>query len=430
MRYCLPIPLAGNFVLHLQWFLFINLLLRRRFSRAVTWAAELLGFGICMYVSLALKFMTFARMLCAPSLLTLLFIALYREKWYRPTMLNLIVLVMIITSELMAAAFLYTPADLAGEIYRGSLFHQALIYLTVNVLFGAQLWSLFLLLQRFQTKLTWKQALLCMGFLISMAGCLFGYIREASYSAYQGNADYLFLSVLFCVIFSVLLFQYMLGTVQRVSLEAENHRLAAQMDAQMRRYEEITAQYEAVRHMRHDIRKHLTAMEALLESGNQQEARAYIADLKTGAYIAAPQICQHPVVDALLHRYEERAAAEGVRLELQIQIPADIAISSADLVCVFGNLMDNALEACAQAGQKEVRLICALVKAYLVISVENSYCFGAEMEKPRHTPQLERGIGTQVLEHIAQKYHGDYTTRAGEQRYLARVALAAKENGS
>ena len=91
---------------------------------------------------------------------------------------------------------------------------------------------------------------------------------------------------------------------------------------------------------------------------------------------AQPQrFCQHPAVDALVEQKAGAARDLGVLFHAELDIPADIQLPGVELCAVFSNLLDNALNACAQSpdGQRRVEATARLWGMYLVIDVENSY---------------------------------------------------------
>lgn len=71
-----------------------------------------------------------------------------------------------------------------------------------------------------------------------------------------------------------------------------------------------------------------------------------------------------------------RAASDlDVRFHAELDIPADIQLPGVELCAIFSNLLDNALNACAQFSGEERRIeaTARLWGMYLVIDVENSY---------------------------------------------------------
>ena len=55
---------------------------------------------------------------------------------------------------------------------------------------------------------------------------------------------------------------------------------------------------------------------------------------------------------------------------------------------------------------------------------------GLFMEKKKRIPELERGIGTTILNEIAERYDGEYRTERKEGLFCADVILKNKESGS
>ena len=115
---------------------------------------------------------------------------------------------------------------------------------------------------------------------------------------YEYTSVLLVVTALFLVSDS-LLFRTMVRTEQRVQLEVENELLESQLDAQLAHYGDLTAQYEQIRAMRHDISHHLNTIHALLQAGNLQAASAYSEQLLPAqTYSSRLGSCRNPVVDA------------------------------------------------------------------------------------------------------------------------------------
>lgn len=131
--------------------------------------------------------------------------------------------------------------------------------------------------------------------------------------------------------------------------------------------------------MRHDIANHLDTMQALLENSRSGEAAAYLSELKAGA--------------------------AGVEIRARVSLSAGLPVSNVDLVRAFGNLLDNAVEACAGIAGACVSLRCAQLSGCLVICTENPVSHDPA-EKQRRIPELERGVGSRVLKDLAEKYNG------------------------
>ena len=71
----------------------------------------------------------------------------------------------------------------------------------------------------------------------------------------------LLLALAICTAADALLFTAIRGMAQRSELKARNDLLARQIDRQNEHYAALTAQYENLRRIRHDISSHLYTMQ-------------------------------------------------------------------------------------------------------------------------------------------------------------------------
>lgn len=426
IKYYYPIPLIANFLLQLQWYLLMNHTYPRRFSKTVTWAAEVGLFALHIFLGSTLPFMSWIRSFYVPVLFTVGFAILYRERWQKIACTVALLFLFMYIAEFFTALFVYTPEMLSGHFNDAPALQQVQTYCVSLPTSAALIWLLDLMRNREKSRLSSGQWLLCAAFILTQMFILFGYMQNLSLDTPPNRKAYVILVLLACMVMDVFLVQYVLAASMREQLQRENLLLSEQMDAQMRRYSAITTEYETVRHMRHDISKHLNVMEAMLKDGNTQEAERYIMELKSGSYRPSTQFCENPVADALLHSYSDRTASTGPRLEITAQVPMRLGIKNSDLVCVLGNLLDNALEACPTEKSTVIALRVVFTRGCLLVSVDNPV--GHADGRHRHVPELERGVGTHILDHLAQKYHGAYEATETENQFHAQVTLMAEED--
>lgn len=426
IKYYYPIPLIANFLLQLQWYLLMNHTFPHRFSKTVTWAAELGIFAIHIFLGSTLPFMSWIRSFYVPVLFTVGFVILYREQWQKIACTVAVLFLLMYIAEFFTALFVYTPEMLSGHFNDAPALQQIQTYCVSLPTSAVLIWLLDLMLNREKNRLSVRQWLLCAAFVLVQMFILFGYMRNLSLDSSPNRKAYVILILLACVVMDVFLVQYVLAAAKREQLRRENLLLSEQMDAQMHRYSAITTEYETVRHMRHDISKHLNVMEEMLKTGNTREAERYIMELKSSSYRPSTQFCENPVADALLHSYSDRTESAGTQLEITAQIPAHLGIKNSDLVCVLGNLLDNALEACPPEKSAVIALRVVFTRGCLLVSVDNPV--GHAEGRHRHVPELERGVGTRILDHLAQKYHGAYEASETSNQFHAQLTLMAEED--
>ena len=225
----------------------------------------------------------------------------------------------------------------------------------------------------------------------------------------------------------ILLYRTMVRTEQRVQLEVENALLESQLDAQLAHYRDLTAQYEQIRAMRHDIAHHLNTIHALLQAGNLQAASEYSEQLLPAqTYSSRLGACRNPVVDAFLYTRTQEAGLRGVPVRADVSLPVELPVSNTDLIVAFGNLLDNALEACAGIPDAQITLRAHMDKGYVVIQESNPVRpRQPQGKKPRRIPELERGVGFRVLGSLAAKYDGSFRHTCENDTYTVTLSLRA-----
>lgn len=222
-----------------------------------------------------------------------------------------------------------------------------------------------------------------------------------------------------------------LHRVQRPGADAAGIHKAAQIirrpgpiDLQLSHYTALTSQYEANRRIRHDILHHVNTIRYLLANGQQQEATEYagqlLAENQRSSQLGQ---CDNPVIDAFLYGRVQEAKAQGITVETHIILPVELPVSNTDLVIVFGNLMDNAVEACAKLENPKIELNAHIEKGYLVITESNPAVPEPEGRKQRRIPELERGVGMQILKSVAENYQGSCMSETGNGNYSVSVFL-------
>lgn len=172
------------------------------------------------------------------------------------------------------------------------------------------------------------------------------------------------------IVFAVVVFVVMATAAVR-SISRRSAQLTQK--AEQEYYDEINRRYLESRKIRHDINNHLLAINALIETGNIEQAKRYISEVQEQTDLAAmPVKTGRDVLDALLFKKTEQAAEKGTVIQYEISCPLlDCSISDYDLCTIFGNILDNAIEA-VKAG---ARISVSISKQHdmLYISCENPF---------------------------------------------------------
>ena len=354
-------------------------------------------------------------------------LVLYKDPWPRVLFTTAMIILLVFINELIGIMLYYPPEALAGTPELLSIKGQLLFYGPFLAVGALLFFLLTLFLNRYRYSLGNNEWLLFAVFPLSQALLMFGWLDAIRTAADESRVVFFIIAIAASVLADTGLFLSVRHIAQRAQLKAENAQLARQVEAQEKHYADLTAQYESIRRMRHDIANHLDTMQALLENSRSGEAAAYLSELKAGAYDSTLGICENPIIDAFLHNKIESAGAAGVEIRARVSLSAGLPVSNVDLVRAFGNLLDNAVEACAGIAGACVSLRCAQLSGCLVICTENPVSHDPA-EKQRRIPELERGVGSRVLKDLAEKYNGSLKQEQKDGIFRAELILNLKQS--
>ena len=241
---------------------------------------------------------------------------------------------------------------------------------------------------------------------ILLTGWYLNFVEDLSLSQLAATL----LVVLFCVVTDILLYRAIMRTSDNARLRAQNELMEQQISARNEYYQLLAQNYSDMSKLRHDIASHVYTIRILLEDGKRAEALQYAEELQHSPTVQTLlSECHNTVIGSFLRHRIDELTARGVRVTAEIRLPAQCGISDTDLIIAFGNMLDNAAEACAKASDPYLTIRSGIADHFLHIEMENSCCPGDKGgKKVRRVPYLERGIGSSILQSLADKYGGNY----------------------
>lgn len=222
-------------------------------------------------------------------------------------------------------------------------------------------------------------------------------------------------SLLLCV---VVIYWVLLSALEGIQQQAalkeelrfEAHILETQIDQQKKNNQLMVEHMAELRRQRHDLRHQLTAIQGLVREDNSQ-LEAYIDSL-LDAIPTAPQVyCANQTVNAIVSHYAALCQDQGVEAEIRLVVPAKTEqVTDAELCVIFGNLLENALEACGRMteGRQFIQLSSDVHLGMLAITMDNSFEGPVRMEgrKFRSSKRDELGVGLSSIQAVARKRGG------------------------
>lgn len=229
-------------------------------------------------------------------------------------------------------------------------------------------------------------------------------VLEETYTLYIRN---LMISCMFGLsIASIIVMILYENTLKQKYIINQNQISEVKLKEQIKHYNDIMMTQGQVKKLRHDLENHLLSIQAMVQKEEYDKCLEYIDTLIKNIDVSNSYLdTGNTVLDAIISAKKTEAEKQGVEFNLKIRIPALLPISQEDECIIFGNALDNAIEAASKApGKKYVNLSLVLDKETLVCNISNS-CKDITNSITTKDDLKNHGIGKYNIAEILKKYN-------------------------
>lgn len=192
----------------------------------------------------------------------------------------------------------------------------------------------------------------------------------------------------------------------------ENEVLKNQLTYQSKYADNIKSQRMEMRKAEHNLKHSLYTIDILLKEKNYQQASEYIMDYIQNVETQSSNVLtENEFVNAILNI--KLSYAKGLNIKCFCTCLSDFnGIDNVDICNLFGNMLDNAIEACSKVENAERRMEIRVVEIHfgIIIKVKNSIQDSVLNENPKlRTSKNDKeyhGYGVMTIKNIAEKYNG------------------------
>lgn len=209
------------------------------------------------------------------------------------------------------------------------------------------------------------------------------------------------------VILYLLIYQVQKHQQKEYELRLLNERVAS-TEA---RHKEITVIWEQARKLQHDMRLHLGIINEYLERNEVERSKEYINELLPKIQgQRAFTFAENPILEYLINSRLSSLTDTEIVISGSIGDLSDIKDS--DLLCLVGNILDNAVEAIARVkrDKKRIELLFLRQNSNRIIicknTIEKSVLDENSELKTTKAPSSEHGYGTKIIAKIVSDYGG------------------------
>lgn len=210
-----------------------------------------------------------------------------------------------------------------------------------------------------------------------------------------------------------------------LKLRDENKQLALQN----LRYDEMKKQMDATRRARHDLRHHISVVHAMAQNNECKKIEEYLGKYLKHSYLKNPIVyCGNFALNTVLVYYVQEAEKSDISINVDVSIPNEVNISDSDLTVVFGNLLENAIDACKNIEIEKRKIDLKIHKPNaeaIVFSIDNTFDGNIKMKGNRFLSTKENGsgIGIESVKYVVNKYEGDIKIEINEKKFCVSGVL-------
>lgn len=237
-----------------------------------------------------------------------------------------------------------------------------------------------------------------------------------------------------CIVLADIMTYYFFVVINR---EYENTMKATLLEQQNENLKNKITDNEAfvneMKTVRHDIKHQLFTILKYIDDNKTDEAKEYIGVL-TNNYL--PHILSYidtgnTAFDAVVNAKIAVCNQKHIFMEVNVKKGTHFQISPAEIAVLFGNLLDNAIEAAQFTDEKRITLDIQTNGSYLIISVKNSIKStvlqtNADLITSKNDKALH-GIGIKSIKNIVNKNSGMIQFYEEENQFCCHIMMALNE---
>lgn len=244
---------------------------------------------------------------------------------------------------------------------------------------------------------------------------LFLYLRNLNHSLWAGQLEMIWAIGVLAVISSVICYgMVLLSDAQIAYIQNRNElrEMELLLSKEKRYYEERTQNSEEIRKLAHDMKNHLRTIQKL---SRDPEVQDYVTSI-IGEVASHEMLYQtgNESLDIILNEKFQACKEKDIRLTPYLDTNGLDFIRPVDISVMFGNLLDNAIEAVEKIEEKErreIRLKISHKNRFFVIRLENPFVEmplrirGNLFETKKREGRLH-GFGLGNVEQVVEGYCG------------------------
>lgn len=241
------------------------------------------------------------------------------------------------------------------------------------------------------------------------------------------SMDYLFLLVdaAFIIFINLYLFHLLDAFAENKDLKYKIALYERQAKSNYEYYAKQVENHKKALAVIHDVRKHMRIIDDYERIGAHIEKEAYVDSFEEMVSpLLMKQYCSNAILNMIINDKQEECEKKEILFHIDI---SDIDIDfmePIDITTIFGNILDNAVEACEKAVDKQMYFKIYPFNGLIYAQLSNTYTGEIIVNangRPLSTKGEQHGIGLANVEKVLHKYNGNIEFSLEEHQFIIEI---------
>ena len=245
------------------------------------------------------------------------------------------------------------------------------------------------------------------------------------------------LSVILSIIFLTILPICIVTSINNSYLKSQNEKFQKDIEAQAKHYSDLAKANYELRRFKHDFNNIKIGLEKTLGDNDYEAALSILENSNYDFQNIAEKMLEfdtgNGIVDALLSDKQSKANKSNTRIVFSGSVPPD-SIAPTDLCVLFGNTLDNAIEACEKfedETEKTILVSCKCNSGFAFISITNPVADdvvirGNSIDSTK-ADKASHGYGLYSLNKIVKKLDGSLNLSCEDRIFKLEIDLSLEQ---
>lgn len=188
------------------------------------------------------------------------------------------------------------------------------------------------------------------------------------------------------------------------------------------------------RQVLHDMKNHFLLLQKYEQEQQWEKLHDYLETISEELFEDSARVWSgNTIVDLILNSKKSYVESRDIKVEINTEVIAKFPLANREIVSLFGNLLDNAIEACQKMNVSEKWIDIRIHKRHdvLCIEIENSI---AESPKEKNGELISdkrenrvHGYGLKNVKRIVSAHEGTYSYEIGKGWFCTSIVFFDSE---